>query len=200
LIQQVNSRSRALGINIPTPVARYIADAVGNDLGRMQKELEKLVACRGDGTLTLSECQQLIPNLTQDAFELAETIKDGDTAYTYQLSRSLFDRHEISLRILAGVLYKFEIWLKFSAAVDAGINNEKELAIASGIANPKQCYFLRQQVARTNTLSLARALLTRKVTQRSLCHLSIYCIFLVLSVRLVQHVIMSVGRKISTTE
>jgi len=43
----------------------------------MQKELEKLVACRGKEKLTLAEVKQLIiPNLTDDAFQLASAIAD----------------------------------------------------------------------------------------------------------------------------
>jgi DNA polymerase-3 subunit delta len=157
LHSQVESRAKALGIKLPPVVVRYIASAVGNDLGRMQTELEKLVACRGEETLTLAEVKLLIPNLTDDAFGLAKAILDGNTTVTYQISRSLLDRNEPPLKILGGIIYKFLVWLKFKAAIDAGISDNLLLAKASGIENPKQCYFIRQQVARTNTLSLARA-------------------------------------------
>jgi DNA polymerase-3 subunit delta len=156
LNSQVESRAKALGIKLPPVVVQYIASAVGNDLGRMQKELEKLVACRGEETLTLAEVKLLIPNLTDDAFGLAKAILDGNTGVTYQISHSLLDRNEPPLKIVGGIIYKFLVWLKFKAAIDAGITDNKLLAKASGVGNPKQCYFLRQQVAPTNTQTLAR--------------------------------------------
>ena len=153
---QVESRAKALGIKLPSVVVQYIASAVGNDLARMQAELEKLVACRGEGMLTLAEVKQLIPNLTDDAFDLAKAILDGNTGLTYQIAHSLLARNEPPLKILGGVIYKFLVWLKFKAAIDAGITDNLSLARASGVGNPKQCYFLRQQVARIDTLRLAR--------------------------------------------
>jgi DNA polymerase-3 subunit delta len=156
LHSQVESRAKALGIKLPPVVVQYIASAVGNDLARMQTELEKLVACRGEGMLTLAEVKQLIPNLTDDAFDLAKAILDGNTGLTYQIAHSLLARNEPPLKILGGIIYKFLVWLKFKAAIDAGITDNFSLARASGVGNPKQCYFLRQQVARIDTLRLAR--------------------------------------------
>ncbi len=156
LHSQVESRAKALGIKLPPVVVQYIASAVGNDLARMQAELEKLLACRGEGMLTLAEVKQLIPNLTDDAFDLANAILDENTAVTYQIAHSLLARNEPPLKILGGIIYKFLLWLKFKAAIDAGITDNLSLAKASGVGNPKQCYFLRQEVVRTNTLRLSR--------------------------------------------
>lgn len=146
IIGQVKSRALTLGVTLPDIVANYIADAVGNNLGLMQSELEKLVACRGEEKLTLSQCKQLIPCLSQTSFELASALLSKDGTKVYQLALQLNRQGEHPLRIIGGIIYKFQLWLKIRAALDAGITDNHQLAKVAGVANQKQCFYLKKEV------------------------------------------------------
>ena len=138
-------RSRSLGLTLTTDCLDYLVEAVGNNIGRMQQELELLATY--SPTVTLETLQVLIPNLAQSAFQMADSLRTGDAARTIEICRGLIQRNIHPLEILGALAAQFERWLKVRAALDAGKADRNEIASFAGIANSNQIYYLSQEVA-----------------------------------------------------
>ncbi|MCZ8189654.1 MAG: DNA polymerase III subunit delta [Microcystis sp. LE19-338.1B] len=138
-------RSRSLGLTLTTDCLDYLVEAVGNNIGRMQQELELLATY--SPTVTLGTLQVLIPNLAQSAFQMADSLRTGDAASTIEICRGLIQRNIHPLEILGALVAQCERWLKVRAALDAGKADRNEIAAFAGIANPNQIYYLSQEVA-----------------------------------------------------
>jgi DNA polymerase III subunit delta len=121
---QLTSRAQALGLSLTKTALDYLVEAVGNDLGRMQGELNVLAACFEGEELTEALVKPLIPMLAHTNFELASAILEGRCDRLRVLLAELL-LYEHPLQILGGLLYKFEIWLKYKAAIEAGVKNIK---------------------------------------------------------------------------
>ena len=145
LTAEVLRRSRLLGLTLTSDCLNYLVEAVGNNLGRMQQELELLATY--SPTVTLETLQVLIPNLAQSAFQMADSLRTGDAASTIEICRGLIERGIHPLEILGALAAQFERWLKVRAALDAGKADRHEIATFAGIANPNQIYYLSQEVA-----------------------------------------------------
>jgi DNA polymerase III delta subunit len=89
----------------------------------------------------------LIPNLAQSAFQMADSLRTGDAASTFEICRGLIERGIHPLEILGALAAQFERWLKVRAALDAGKADRHEIASFAGIPHPNQIYYLSQEVA-----------------------------------------------------
>jgi DNA polymerase-3 subunit delta len=138
-------RSRLLGLALTADCLDYLVEAVGNNIGRMQQELELLATY--SPTVTLETLQVLVPNLAQSAFQMADSLRTGDAASTIGICRALIERGIHPLEILGALAAQFERWLKVRAALDAGKADRNEIATFAGIPNPNQIYYLTQEVA-----------------------------------------------------
>jgi DNA polymerase-3 subunit delta len=138
-------RSRLSGQALTADCLDYLVEAVGNNIGRMQQELELLATY--SPTVTLETLQVLIPNLAQSAFQMADSLRTGDAASTIEICRGLIQRNIHPLEILGALVAQCERWLKVRAALDAGKADRNEIAAFAGIANPNQLYYLSQEVA-----------------------------------------------------
>jgi DNA polymerase-3 subunit delta len=138
-------RSRSLGLTLTADCLDYLVEAVGNNIGRMQQELELLATY--SPTITLETLQVLIPNLAQSAFQMADSLRTGDAPSTIKICRGLIQRNIHPLEILGALVAQCERWLKVRAALDAGKADRNEIAAFAGVANPNQIYYLSQEVA-----------------------------------------------------
>jgi DNA polymerase-3 subunit delta len=138
-------RSRSLGLTLTADCLDYFVEAVGNNIGRMQQELDLLATY--SPTVTLETLQVLIPNLAQSAFQMADSLRTGDAASTIEICRGLIERGIHPLEILGALAAQFERWLKVRVALDAGKADRNEIAAFAGIPNPNQIYYLTQEVA-----------------------------------------------------
>ena len=154
--REVRERAQKLEMQLPDYVVDYIASAVGNNLERLQVELEKLAICRGEGKLTLRDVRELIPDLAHSAFHLAEAMRSGQVEKGLALAQELLAKGEHPLQILGGVLAKFRLWLAVKSAIVTKASQEELLGVA-GIKNPKQLYFLRQEVSSVTLPQLLKA-------------------------------------------
>lgn len=135
--------------NLPLPQSTisYLATAIGNDRARIDAELAKLSVYADGKPLTLTDTQQLISNTTQNALQLAEAIRTGNTSQVVSLLTQLFCRAESSLLILATLMTQFRTWLWVRSAVKSQVHLEDlELADCCNIRNPKRLYYLRREV------------------------------------------------------
>lgn len=133
------------GLTLPSNVCKYIAEAVGNDQRRIAREVEKLVMCRGEGTLRLLEVRELIPSLRHSSIELSQLIREKKAASVRALSQTLLEStHPLS--IVAALTTIFRTWTKLKAALTAQVTDDRQLASIVEVKNPGRVYYLKLEV------------------------------------------------------
>ncbi|NJL21852.1 MAG: DNA polymerase III subunit delta, partial [Leptolyngbyaceae cyanobacterium SM1_3_5] len=100
---------------------------------------------------------QLVTTSTQSSLQLATAIRQGDTPRALGLIDDLFRQNEAPLRIVATLVTQFRLWLWLKLMIESGERDERAIAKAAEIANPKRIYFLQQEV---RTMRLDRLLQT----------------------------------------
>lgn len=145
LAEEVDRISSKQGLKLPKNVSRYIAEAVGNNSRRINEEIAKLIACRGEGTLKPTEVKELIPSIQDSVIQLSHLIKDKETESIKKLSEKLLESNQ-PVVITAALTTIFRTWTKIKAGVIAGIRDEEELASQAGVKNPKRLYYLKLEV------------------------------------------------------
>jgi DNA polymerase III subunit delta len=149
LAQQVRRATQEVGVKLTNEAIQLLVDSVGNNSRQLYNELEKLLlyGITDDRPLDAAAVSTLVTASTQTSLQLAATIRQGDTAKALGLVADLLNRNEPPLRIVATLVGQFRTWLWVKVMVEAKERDEKEIARAAEISNPKRIYFLRQEVA-----------------------------------------------------
>lgn len=146
----IQQTAQQLKITLSREAVDLLADAVGNDTRQLVSELEKLQLYVGaDGGKTCVDAAQvsaLVSITQQSALELANTARQGLTDRALGLVEELLRHNEPPLRISATLIKQFRTWLWVKLLQDAGERDERAIAKAADIANPKRIYFLSQDV------------------------------------------------------
>jgi DNA polymerase III subunit delta len=146
----VQQTAQQLKITLSREAIDLLVDAVGNDTRQLVSELEKLKLYVGtEGGKTLVEAAQvsaLVSSTQQSALELANTARQGLTDKALGLVEELLRHNEPPLRISATLIKQFRTWLWVKLLQEAGERDERAIAKAADIANPKRIYFLSQDV------------------------------------------------------
>ncbi|MEO0408424.1 MAG: DNA polymerase III subunit delta [Cyanobacteria bacterium P01_A01_bin.135] len=158
LIRQVEQAAAARQLPLGPKVAELLAEAVGNDTRQLHSELAKLQLYTQGQTVTAEAVAQLVNTYTQSSLKLAAAIRQGDTATALTQLQELLNRNEAGLRILAVLVGQFRTWLWVKLLVEAGERDERAIAQAAEVRNPKRIYFLKQEVKRLRLTSLQRSL------------------------------------------
>jgi DNA polymerase III subunit delta len=87
-----------------------------------------------------------VSSTQQSALELANTARQGLTDKALGLVEELLRHNEPPLRISATLIKQFRTWLWVKLLQEAGERDERAIAKAADIANPKRIYFLSQDV------------------------------------------------------
>ncbi|MGK7889138.1 MAG: DNA polymerase III subunit delta [Leptolyngbyaceae cyanobacterium] len=165
LIKNVQKAAKEVGVNLTDAAAEQLAEAVGNDTRQLYSELEKLLLFAssanhdrsgasptgsgptGSGPLVDERAIALLVNTyTQNSLKLADAIRNGDTNQALTLVTDLFNRNEPGLRIVATLVGRFRMWLWVKLMVETGERDDKAIAQAAEVGNPKRMYFLKQEV------------------------------------------------------
>lgn len=157
LIKAVESEAREMGLRLTKDAARYLADAIGIDSERREKELEKLLVYAGERKLNKSQVAQLVPVNTQTSLQLADAIKSGRALLVAGLTNELLAKGEPPLKIIATLITQFRTWLWTKLAIAKGIKSNTEIAKLANVGNVNRIYYLRQEVAKCSVKSLSRA-------------------------------------------
>lgn len=159
LVQQVQQVAQELDLKITLRSAHLIAESVGNDTRRLHSELEKLRLYAGlsNKPLDVDVVTDLVRANTQNSLQLAAAIRDGDVAKSLSLVADLISRNEPALRIVATLIGQFRTWLWVKLMVESGQRDQRAIAQAAEVGNPKRIYFLRKEV---DPLSLEQLLST----------------------------------------
>lgn len=160
LVQQVQSYSQKVGVKLTGAGAELLAQSVGNDTRQLFNELEKLRLYAGNSGKPLDETQvaMLVTSNTQNSLQLAAAILQGNGAKALELVADLMDRNEPALRIIATLIGQFRTWLWVKLMLSEGERDQKAIATAAEIANPKRIYFLSREVQSLSLIQLTATL------------------------------------------
>jgi DNA polymerase III subunit delta len=147
----IQQTAQQFKVTLSKDAVDLLADAVGNDTRQLVSELEKLklyVGTDGSGKTFVDAAQvsALVSTTQQSALELANTARQGLTDKALGLVEELLRHNEPPLKISATLIKQFRTWLWVKLLQDAGERDERAIAKAADIANPKRIYFLSQDV------------------------------------------------------
>ncbi len=160
LIQRVRQGATEVDVQLTPAAIEALAEAVGNQTRLLYNELEKLKLYAGDGSspLDVAAIAALVQVNTQSSLKLAAAIKSGHTDDALSLLTELIHHNEPPLRLMATLVGQFRTWLWVKLMIETGVRDEREIAKAAEIGNPKRIYFLRKEVQSISLVSLQQAL------------------------------------------
>jgi DNA polymerase III subunit delta len=160
IAQQVRRTAQEVGVKLTNGAVQLLAESVGNQSRQLYTELEKLALYAGSAHQPIDEAavSTLVSASTQTSLQLAATIRQGNTGQALKLVADLLNRNEPALRIVATLVGQFRTWLWVKLMVESGERDDREIARAAEVSNPKRIYFLKQEVARIPLTSLERTM------------------------------------------
>jgi len=158
LVQRVRQVAQQVGVKLTESATLLLAESVGNDTRQLFSELDKLRLYAAGGVITEEVIATLVNSNTQNSLQLAAAIRQGNAVAAIGLVADLIDRNEPALRIVATLIGQFRTWLWVKIMIEAGERDEKAIASAAEVANPKRIYFLRQEVQSLSSQQLSRTL------------------------------------------
>lgn len=140
--------AQEMGVKLTPSAVELLAESVGNNSRRLHNELEKLRLFGAKNSLPLpSETIATLVNAnTQNSLQLATAIREGNTSQALTLVTELLARNEPPLRIVATLVGQFRTWTMVRLHIEAGERDDKAIATAAEVNNPKRVYFLRKEV------------------------------------------------------
>ena len=123
-VRDAEARAKKRGLALAPEAAAFLVGIAPGDLYRMESELAKLEAWRGDdlaGPITLDEAREVAAgNDSMSGWEVANAITCRDRAAGYAAVARLVAAGEEPLRILGGIAYRVRSMLQAKALVDRG--------------------------------------------------------------------------------
>jgi DNA polymerase-3 subunit delta len=141
--------AQEMGVKLTDASVGILTESVGNETRLLYSEIEKLQLYVGTGKNRLLSDEivsTLVTSNAANSLKLANAILHGDTSRALTLISDLIDRNEPALKIVATLTGQFRTWLWVKVMISAGERDEKAIAQAAEIGNPKRIYFLRQEV------------------------------------------------------
>jgi DNA polymerase III subunit delta len=160
LSQRVQIVATELGLKLTKDAMQLLAESVGNNTRQLYLELEKLhLLAGGEGQqIDRSMVESLVVANTQNSLQLAAAIRQGDVGTALQTIEDLINHNEPALKIVATLVGQFRTWLWVKLLLEVGEKDEKTIATAAGIANPKRLFFIKQELQSTTADRLAATL------------------------------------------
>ncbi|ACK68111.1 DNA polymerase III, delta subunit [Rippkaea orientalis PCC 8801] len=148
LMAQVQRMASEIGLKLTLKATELIAESVGNNTRQLRHELEKLHLYSNNQTkaLDVDIIATLVNANTQNSLQLAQVIRQGNSDRALQLITDLISRNEPALKIVATLVGQFRSWAIIKLTIESGEKDEKVIAQAADIANPKRLYFLRKEL------------------------------------------------------
>lgn len=95
---------------------------------------------------------------TQTSMQLANALREGQTDRALALAHGLLGRNEPALRIVATLVGQFRTWLWVKLMAEAGERDNRTIAQAADIGNPKRVFFLQKEVRQLSVRQLKQTL------------------------------------------
>jgi DNA polymerase III subunit delta len=160
LHQRVQIVAKELGLKIAPDAIELLAEAVGNNTRQLYLEFDKLqLLAGGEGQqIDRAMVASLVVANTQNSLQLAAAIRQGDVGTALQLIAELIDRNEPALKIVATLIGQFRTWLWVKMLLEVGEKDDRVIATAAGLGNPKRLFFIKQELQSTTADRLAASL------------------------------------------
>jgi DNA polymerase III subunit delta len=160
LSQRVQMVANELGLKLTRDAIQLLAESVGNNTRQLYLELEKLHLLAGGGGQQIDRVMvaSLVIANTQNSLQLAAAIRQGDVGKALHLVSELINHNEPALKIVATLVGQFRTWLWVKILLEDGEKDERVIATAAGIGNPKRLFFIKQELQGTNADRLAASL------------------------------------------
>lgn len=148
LIAKVEQVSQQVGVKLAPAASKLLAELVGNNTRQLWSELEKLSLYAADATTPINSdlVARLVNATTQNSLRLAEVISQGKVDAALELITTLLNNNEPALKIVATLVGQFRTWGIVKLKLEAGERDEKAIAIAAEINNPKRIFIIRKQI------------------------------------------------------
>ncbi|NEO33621.1 MAG: DNA polymerase III subunit delta [Symploca sp. SIO3C6] len=160
LLKRVQSTAKEFDLKLTLAGAELLAESVGNNTSQLFNELKKLRIYAGNTTEPLDEgtIATLVTSNTQNSLQLAAAIRQGNGAKALELVADLINKNEPALRIVATLIGQFRTWLWVKIMVSEGERDQRLIATAAQISNPKRIYFLTREVESLSVRQLTSTL------------------------------------------
>jgi len=158
LVQRAKKTAAEVGVKLTDEAAELLVSSVGNNTRQLFNELEKLRLYAIDRTVDVADVDALVRDNATNSLQLASAIASGDVGFALSSIASLIERNEPALKIVATLTGQFRTWLWVKLTIAAGVRDDREIARAAEVHNPKRIYFLRQEVAGLNLWQLRQTL------------------------------------------
>ncbi|NJP09393.1 MAG: DNA polymerase III subunit delta [Leptolyngbyaceae cyanobacterium RU_5_1] len=162
LVKQVQRVAQELGVRLTPAAVDLLAESVGNNTRQLYSELEKLRLYAGNSNRPLDESAiaLLVTASTQNTLKLAAAIRQGQVAAALELVAELLRQNEPALVIVRGLIGQFRRWIWVKLMVESRERDERVIAAAVELENPKRLYFLKQEVQSLSLSALLKTLPT----------------------------------------
>lgn len=160
IAQLVRQAAAEIDLKITSDGVDLLVDAIGNDTRRLTMELQKLQLSHYGKTKPISakEIDALVQVSAHNSLQLATAIRTANISQSLSLLGELIRNNEVGLRICATLVGQFRTWLLIKLMQESGERDDKTIAEAAEISNPKRIYFLKQEVQGLNSQKLMRSL------------------------------------------
>lgn len=158
IAKQVKDMAAAAQLTLTSGAAERLAEAVGNQTRQLHTELEKLALYRPGQPIDVEAVDSLVSRTTQNSLQLADALRQGKTASALALGHDLLLHNEPALRIVATLVGKFRSWLWVKLMMELGERDERAIAQAADISNPKRVYFVQKEVRSLSLKALQQTL------------------------------------------
>ncbi|MCZ8039568.1 MAG: DNA polymerase III subunit delta [Microcystis sp. LE17-20A] len=148
IAQRVREIAKEVGVKLTPDAIELLAEAVGNNSRLLWMELEKLRLFKNNsaGTIDKKDILSLVNASNQSSLQLASAILKRETGKSLELVNELLNRNENPLAITATLGGQFRTWAIVKLKIEEGEKDEKNIAAAAEIANPKRLYFIRKEI------------------------------------------------------
>lgn len=148
LINQVKHISQEIGVQLTPKATELLVEYIGNNTQKLNYELEKLRLYSLDKTTPLGTdiIATLVDASGQNSLQLARTIRQGNKEQSLQLITDLISHNEPALKLVANLVGQFRTWAIVKLHIESGQKDDRAIAEATDIVNPKRLYFLRKEL------------------------------------------------------
>ena len=148
IVKKVQATAQTQGVKLTADATQILATCVGNNSRVLWNELEKLSLYQQGKNIPIDVdvVTDLVNVSTQNSLQLATTILQGDVSQSLRLVSDLINLNVPALRLVATLVGQFRTWTIVKLMLETGEKNEREIASAAQIGNPKRIYFLRQEI------------------------------------------------------
>jgi DNA polymerase-3 subunit delta len=156
IIAAVREMAKEIDAKITPKAAGMLVDAVGNNSRNLYGELEKLQLFVGEKNRPIEgeDVNTLINRANSNSLQLANHLRQGNISAALATIAESIARNEPALRISATLIGQFRTWLLVKVAMESGENDDKKIAAAADLNNPKRVYILKKELWETKVTTL----------------------------------------------